>query len=424
MNRISERLVALKAGSSAPCGIAPSRRALRILAALTLAVMGAALPSVSALSVGWNAASPMDTGRFAPGAVVLPSGRVLVAGGHSQTTHSFIASAELYDPVTDTWTQTASLPSPHRYIATLLKTGEALVVGDDVSRLVTPTAYLYNEATARWTAAGNPSIARYSGTATLLNNGRVLLVGGYNGGCCDGPRATYKSAEIYNRKKNSWSPTGGMRVRRFGHTATLLPSGKVLVAGGTGRDPITPHNSAEIYDPDTRTWSPTGPMMTTRFFHKATLLPSGKVLVTGGFKDESGVALASAEVYDPATGLWTAIAPMTFGRGRHTAVLMGSGKVLVAGGMADNNDTASALDSAELYDPSSGRWSSAGAMAEKRTQHIAVLLGPDRVFVAGGTGRTGNEVRSAELYVAAQSSFDRGDLVRRRTTLLAAGSKP
>ncbi|HEY9232082.1 MAG TPA: kelch repeat-containing protein [Blastocatellia bacterium] len=385
-------------------------------------MIGSALPSVSALPAGWNAASPMHTGRFAAGAVVLPSGRVLVVGGHSQTTGSFIASAELYDPVTDSWMQTASLPSPHRYIATLLKTGEVLVVGDDTSSLITPTGYLYNEATAAWTATGTPSIARYSGTATLLNSGRVLLVGGYNGGCCSGPKATYKSAEIYNRKKNSWLLTASMRERRLGHTATLLASGKVLVAGGTIRDPIIPHNSAEIYDPDTGTWSPTGPMTTPRFFHKATLLPSGKVLVTGGFKDALGVALASAEVYDPATGTWTAIAPMTFARGRHTAVLMSSGKLLVAGGLADNSDNASALDSAELYDSSSGTWTSAGTMAGKRAQHIAVLLGSDRMLVAGGTGETGNEVKSAEVYVAAQSNM--GDLVRRRTNLLAARSKP
>ena len=378
-----------------------SKRALRIFAVLTLALIGAALPSVSALSVGWNAASPMHTGRFAPGAVVLPSGKVLVVGGHSQVNRDFIASAELYDPVTDLWTQTAPLPSAHRYIAVLLKTGEVLVVGDDTTSLATPTAYLYNEATANWTAAGNPSIARYSGTATLLNNGRVLLVGGYNNGCCNGPKATYKSAEIYNPKKNKWSLTASMSDRRLGHTATLLPSGKVLVAGGTIRDPIIPHNSAEIYDPDTDTWSPTGPMTTPRFFHKATLLPSGKVLVTGGFKDEAGGALASAEIYDPATGNWTAIAPMTFRRGRHTAVLMSSGKVLITGGLTNNNDTTSALDSAELYDPASGTWSSAGTMTGKRAQHIAVLLGSDRVFVAGGTDQTGNETKSAEIFVAA-----------------------
>lgn len=404
-----------------------SKRDLRIFAALTLVVIGTALPSVSALSalsVGWNAVSPMRTGRFAAGAVVLPSGRVLVVGGHSQVTGNFIASAELYDPQTDSWTQTASLPSAHRYIATLLKTGEVLVAGDDSFTFGFPTAYLYNETTATWMAAGSPSIARFSGTATLLNSGKVLLLGGYNGGCCNGPKATYKSAEIYNRKKNKWTLTASMSDRRLGHTATLLPSGKVLVAGGTVRDPIIPHNSAEIYDPDTDTWSPTGPMTTPRFFHKATLLPSGKVLVTGGFKDEAGGALASAEIYDPATGNWTAIAPMTFRRGRHTAVLMSSGKVLIAGGLTNNNDNTSALDSAELYDPASGTWSSAGTMVEKRAQQVAVLLGSDRVFVAGGTDQTGNETKSAEIFVAAPSSFDIGDLVRGKTGLLAARSKP
>src|SRR2546423_6007550 len=112
MNRTSARLVWSKAGGPAPCGVVRRRQAPRIFAALALALIGSALPSVSALPAGWNAASPMHTGRFAAGAVVLPSGRVLVVGGHSQTTGSFIASAELYDPVTDSWMQTASLPSP------------------------------------------------------------------------------------------------------------------------------------------------------------------------------------------------------------------------------------------------------------------------------------------------------------------------
>src|SRR5205085_11492869 len=111
-----------------------------------------------------------------------------------------------------------SLPSPYRYIATLPNSGEVLVGSDDTSSIMTPTGYLYNEATANWTTTGSPSIVRYSGTATLLSSGKVLLVGGYNGGCCSGPKATYKSAELYNRKKNSWSATGGMCARRPGHT--------------------------------------------------------------------------------------------------------------------------------------------------------------------------------------------------------------
>jgi hypothetical protein len=347
---------------------------------------------------------------------------VLVVGGHNVINNQFATGAEIYDPLTETWTQTTPLPSGHRLTATLLKTGEVLVVGDDTFGTVIPTGYLYNEATSTWTATRTPSIARYSTTLTRLPSGKVLMVGGYNDGCCSGPKGTYKSAEIYNRKKNSWSSTAGMKARRLGHTATLLPSGKVLVAGGAIRDPISPHESAEIYDPATATWSSTGAMTTPRFLHKATLLPSGKVLVTGGFKDDLGIGLASAELYDPATGTWTTVAPMQFGRGRHTAVLLSSGKVLIAGGQSDNNNNTSSLNSSELFDPLSGTWSDAGTMVGARSQHIAVLLASDNVLVAGGLDQTATDVASAEIYVTAQAAF--GEPAQRSGRLAATNLLP
>jgi N-acetylneuraminic acid mutarotase len=213
-----------------------------------------------------------------------------------------------------------------------------------------------------------------------------------------------------------------MKARRLGHTATLLPSGKVLVAGGTVRDPVNSHDSAEVYDPATATWSSTGAMTTPRFLHKATLLPSGKVLVTGGFKDVLGTALASAEMYDPATGAWSPVVRMKFGRGRHTAVLLSSGKVLVAGGVSNNNDNTSALNSSELFDPLSGTWSDAGTMVGARSQHIAISLASDNVLVAGGLDQTATDVASVEIYVTAQAAF--GEPAQRSGRLAATNLLP
>ncbi|MGA9771476.1 MAG: kelch repeat-containing protein [Blastocatellia bacterium] len=410
MNINSAGLAEFEPQPSAQHGVARRREVLRIFLSLALALIVIGLPSVSALSSGWNATSPMPTSRYASGAVVLPSGKVLVVGGHGLN-NKFATRAEIYDPLTKTWVVTSPLPSGHRYTATLLKTGEVLVVGDDTLGSANPTAYLYNETKSIWIATGAPSIGRYSTTVTLLPSGNVLMAGGYNGGCCSGLTGTYNSAEIYNREKNSWSPTADMNARRLGHTATLLPSGKVLVAGGTVRDPVSAHNSAEIYDPATGAWSSTGPMTTPRFFHKATLLPSGKVLVTGGFRDVQGTSLASAEIYNPLTGIWASVAPMKFGRGRHTSVLLSSGKVLVAGGLRNNSDNASSLDSTELYDPLSGTWSLAGTMTRNRSQHIAVLLASDSVLVAGGLDQTGSDVASAEVYVTRQPLI--GELIQR-----------
>ena len=144
----------------------------------------------------------------------------------------------------------------------------------------------------------------------------------------------------------SWVPTGSLVTARTRHTATLLPNGKVLVAGGNNGPALS---SAELYDPATGTWTATGSLGTARDRHTATLLPNGKVLVAGGFNELDGF-LSSAELYDPASGTWTATGSLGTARAYHTATLLPNGKVLVAGG---NNECGLVLSSAELYDPAS-----------------------------------------------------------------------
>src|SRR6266478_5596840 len=148
--------------------------------------------------------------------------------------------------------------------------------------------------------------------------------------------------------------TGSLNTARYVHTATLLPNGKVLVAGGgTG---VSELSSAELYDPASGSWSPTGSLTTARNDHTATLLPSGKVLVAGG--DSSSGYLTSAELYDPASGTWSATGSLNTARDNHTATLLPSGKVLVAGGF----NSSGYLSSAELYDPTAGSWSATGSL--------------------------------------------------------------
>jgi hypothetical protein len=144
----------------------------------------------------------------------------------------------------------------------------------------------------------------------------------------------------------TWTVTGSMGRSRYLHTATLLPSGKVLVAGGYNVFGYL--GSAEMYDPATGLWTVTGGMGRSRYLHTATLLPSGKVLVAGGYGNNG--YLGSAELYDPATGLWTVTGSMGRPRFDHTATLLPSGKVLVAGG----GNGIDFLGSAELYDPDLG----------------------------------------------------------------------
>jgi len=155
---------------------------------------------------------------------------------------------------------------------------------------------------------------------------------------------------------NTWTATGSLTTARLQHTATLLPGGKVLVAGGAGsnNDALA---SAELFDPAAGTWTATGSLSTARARPTATLLSDGKVLVAGGAVS-LGNTLASAELYDPATGSWIATGPLTTARVDHTATLLPSGKVLVAGGAGPTG----VLASAELYDPATGTWSATGSM--------------------------------------------------------------
>jgi MYXO-CTERM domain-containing protein len=336
----------------------------------------------------WSPTGGMATARSSHTATPLPSGKVLVTGGRSQNVGwgGFLDSAEVYDPATGTWSPTGRLATARfRHTATLLPSGKVLVTGGSTSGGIFASAEVYDPATGTWSPTGSMATARQSHTATLLPSGKVLVAGGWGWG--SESQETFASAEVYDPATGTWSPTGALASARSSHTATLLPSGKVLVTGGGGPG-VETLASAEVYDPATGTWSPTGGMATARQSHTATLLPSGKVLVTGG-STSGGSVLASAEVYDPATGTWSPTSALASARSSHTATLLPSGKALVTGGGVG----------AEVYGPALGAWSPTGGMATAHSGHTATLLPSGKVLVTGGG------VASAEVYGPATGTW-------------------
>jgi hypothetical protein len=234
----------------------------------------------------------------------------------------------------------------------------------------------------------------------------VLVAGGGDpiGGHSD------RTAELYDPANGSWSRTGDMTQARTGHTATLLPDGTVLVAGGHGGGPF--FGSAELYDPAAGTWSRTGGMIQGRADHSAILLPDGRVLVVGGVfgNDDASCCgpLGSAELYDPRTGSWTATAGMIELQGGQSATLLRDGRVLVVGEINGGRDSASSPP--ELYDPRSETWTRTMNLAEIRGEFTAVLLADGQVLVAGGESDQGPRgIATVELYDPRTESWTRAE---------------
>jgi hypothetical protein len=227
---------------------------------------------------------------------------------------------------------------------------------------------------------------RMNHTATLLTDGKVLIVGGNGGPALP---VTLDSAEIYDPVTDVWSPAANLPATRTLHTATLLANGDVLIAGGmTSSGAGTPPPSTValnglVYDPSTNTWTSTGNFQHPRESHTATLLSNGQVLMAGG-TNQSGV-LPTTELYDPVANRWSPAGVLLEARAWHTATLLPSGKVLIAGGSPNPSEV---TNSAELYDPVTNTSAAAGTLITPRYNQSATLLSNGVVLLVGGWGNS------------------------------------
>ena len=339
----------------------------------------------------------IDPGRQYQTAALLKDGRVLIAGGVGEQGIGVLFSAEVYDPTKFKFEHTGRMTVARSVAtATTLNDGKVLIVGGEY---ITPTGFtqllastdIYDPTTGTFSAGPVMSVARILHTATLLDNGKVLIAGGE-----DERGFAVSRAELFEPATGIFGLTGALAYPCYRQTATRLADGNALLAGGIDSTGYAT-DRAELYDPKTGKWTEVGKMSTQRKFHTATLLPNGDVLIAGG-EDNWGHSLDSAELYNPATQKFTATGKMLLPREKATATLLTNGKVLIAGGFSD---TSGVVAECELYDPVSGTFSRTGSMHQARENFTATRLSGDQVLVAGGfsfvLGQFG-VLHSAELY--------------------------
>lgn len=250
-----------------------------------------------------------DTGKWTPtGAMSVPrcvhtvtqldSGNVLVTGGIDWLTDEVSDTAEVYDHKTGKWSKTGTMHTPRfNHRAVKLRDGKVLVMGgiraSDESRVVAG-AEIYDPDSGTWRETAPMHTARRSHAAVLLRDGRVLVAAGASGD--KRSKRQLASVEIFDPQTERWTPAAPLRQSRWGPTADVLGDGRVLVTGGA-IDPFAARSSAELYDPQQNTWSDAGQLRQARNGHRSILLKNGRVLIVGGHF--VGRYLSSCEIYTP-----------------------------------------------------------------------------------------------------------------------------
>ena len=360
----------------------------------------------------------MTTARANAAAIRLRDGRVLICGGTATgEIGGVLSSAELYDPVARTFTPTGSMTAPRTgQTITMLHDGRVLLTGGDKNagyRSQLASAEIYDPSTGTFSATGSMSTPREGHTATMLRDGTVLVVGGSPNGI-----QTTGSAEIYDPVSGTFSPTAHLHQPRVAHVAALLGTGQVLIAGG-GRGGMPggyiSYDTAEIYNPASGSFRVVrAHMISDRVGAAAVKLTDGRVLIVGGKSGRvivgmrtlaSMAPLRSAEVYDPESGNFIRTGDMSTPHYLPTATLLDDGKVLVVGGWLIQGPVVVGMRDAEIFLPETNVFSHVGRTNVARLTNTATLLNDGEVLIAGGVADKALITAAVEFYSPKQHRF-------------------
>ena len=336
----------------------------------------------------WSTTGSLAIGRIEHTSTLLLDGRVITVGGNEGG-----SSVELYSPTTRTWSRAASMINARStHTATLLPDGRLFVTGGWYYNTASKTTEIYNPVSNTWTAISNMNFGRYGHAAVYLPApiNKILVMGGYGDSIAPLP---LQSCELYDFVSNKWTNTTSMLSKRVYFTATYLSSMNAVVAIGDG----FPDGSAEIFSVLTLQWTRSlNSMPDYRTGHTATLLPNGQILIAGG-----GYSISTTYLYNPTTNSFTFAANTTTARIEPSAALLPSGLVLLSGGMLSNG---SMFRSAEVYDYRLNTWRSVADMNTSRFRHNSILsdsssLSPT-VLVIGGQKdwSTSSSLTNCELF--------------------------
>jgi hypothetical protein len=301
-------------------------------------------------------------------AALLLDGHVLIVGGNEDTTNRDLASAELFDPKTNTFSATGSMYQPHgqRATATLLLDGRVLVVGgaDQTGMVISSDAELYDPATGKFSETGQTIEPAWYHTATRLPDGRVLVI-------TSDDLTVGAHSQIYDPATGRFSAGAAMTAVTMPDVAILLKDGRVLVAGARATPSGGGAAAAELFDPASGTFSPTGPPAFDDTPLVGTLLADGRAGIVG----DVGI-----QTYDPATGKFTLAASLHNPKQIQGVITLRDGRVLVT----YQWDRSGGAFAAAVYDPATGETTRAGSLVEDRDNYTATLLPDGRVLIAGG----------------------------------------